>query len=209
MSKSRVDLVRRSDGSLVEATLVDGVEPSDLIVVERAWTIVRARLIGRLRAAGVPRKEWPESWHWNWERKAPELAQLAASGFGILSDEDWQGLMLIKTAPYVARIEGDRGKPLVYVDYLEVAPWNWRIPALGEGGRYKGVGSILFREAVKMSLEEGFHGRIGLHALPQAEAFYDGVCGMTALGRDPRKQDLVYFEFSREQARNFLEKGGD
>lgn len=209
MSKSRVDLVRRSDGSLVEATLVDGVEPSDLIVVERAWTIVRARLIGRLRAASVPRKEWPESWHWNWERKAPELAQLAASGFGILSDEDWQGLMLIKTAPYVARIEADRGKPLVYVDYLEVAPWNWRIPALGEEGRYKGVGSILFREAAKLSLEEGFHGRVGLHALPQAEAFYESACGMTALGRDPRKQDLVYFEFSREQAQKFLEKGGD
>jgi hypothetical protein len=209
VSTSRVDLVRRSDGTLVEATLVDGVEPSDLIVVERAWTIVRARLVGRLRGAAVPRNQWPESWHWNWERKAPELAQLAASGFGILCDEDWQGLMLTKTAPYVARIEGDRGKPLVYVDYLEVAPWNWQIPALGVEGRYKGVGSILFREAVKLSLEEGFHGRIGLHALPQAEAFYDGACGMIALGRDPRKQDLVYFEFSREQARKFLEKGGD
>jgi hypothetical protein len=70
VSKSRVNLVRRGDGVLVEATLVDGVEPSDLIVVERAWTAVRARLIGRLRAASVPRSEWPESWHWNWEQKA-------------------------------------------------------------------------------------------------------------------------------------------
>src|SRR5262249_3074962 len=110
---------------------------------------------------------------------------------------------------YVARIEEDVGKPLVYVDYLEVAPWNWRIPALGEEGRYKGIGSLFVREAAKLSLEEGFHGRIGLHALPQAEAFYESACGMTRLGGDPRKQGLVYFEFSREQAKKFIEKGGD
>ena len=209
MSKSRVNLVRRGDGVLVEATLVDGVEPSDLIVVERAWTAVRARLIGRLRAASVPRSEWPESWHWNWEQKAPQLQLLAARGFGILSEEDWQGLILLKTAPYVAHIEQDRGRPLVYVDYLEVAPWNWRIPALGEEGQYKGIGSILFREAVNLSFQEGFHGRIGLHALPQAETFYENACGMTAIGRDSKKQNLIYFEFSREQAQKFLQKGGD
>jgi len=35
-----------------------------------------------------------------------------------------------------------------------------------------GVGTILIAEAVRPSLEIGLTGRVGLHSLPQAEAFY-------------------------------------
>lgn len=116
--------------------------------------------------------------------------------------------MLTKTATHFARLTEDGGKPLVYIDYLEVAPWNWRVRPLGLNGRLRGAGSILFREAVRQSIREGFHGRVGLHALPQAESYYERVCGMTVVGRDSRKQNLLYFEFSRGQARRFLDDGG-
>ncbi|MBX3394283.1 MAG: hypothetical protein KF841_02830 [Phycisphaerae bacterium] len=116
--------------------------------------------------------------------------------------------MLTKTASHFARLAEDKGKPLVYIDYLEAAPWNWRVQPLGLERRYKGVGSILFREAVKQSFDEGFHGRVGLHALPQADTYYEKVCGMTAVGRDPKKQNLLYFEFSRGRAQKFLDDGG-
>jgi hypothetical protein len=111
---------------------------------------------------------------------------------------------LTKTATAVARLAPDRGKPLVYLDFIEVAPWNWVIPEIGRGGRFRAVGSTLFWRAVKQSEEEGFHGRVGLHALPQAESFYEQHCGMTPVERDPSKQNLLYFELTREQAKRHL-----
>lgn len=208
MSGQSVEIVRRADDAVVEATLYDSMRPEDLLLVERAWGPERLRLYEQLLRNGVRREEYPESLHWDWSRKANELKFLQATGFGIVCDQSWEGVMLTKTATHVARLAEDKGKPLVYVDYLEVAPWNWRVSALGLQGRHKGVGSVLFREADRQSLTEGFHGRVGLHALPQAEAFYQGACGMTAVGRDSDKQHLLYFEFSRSQAQNFLDVGG-
>ena len=114
---------------------------------------------------------------------------------------------MTKTTPYVAQMDIDRGRPLLYIDYLEVAPWNWRIPEIGRDGRFRGVGSALFWNAVQQSLEEGFQGRVGLHALPQAEAFYRDGCHMTPLGRDAAKQNLLYFELSRQQAERLICEG--
>lgn len=209
MSRAPVDLIRRSDGALVEATLIDGVQPEDLVFVERdSWGRVRAQIRGKLRAGSVPRAEWPQSLHWDWSRKAAELTLLEVTGFAILCDEDWQAIMLTKTASYTARLSADKGKPLVYIDYIETASWNWPLPALGEGGRYKGVGLILIREAVKQSYREGFHGRVGLHALQQAEGLYKR-CGMTPVAHDEKKQGLLYFEFSPAQAKKFMEEGGE
>ncbi|MBX3415809.1 MAG: hypothetical protein KF708_24205, partial [Pirellulales bacterium] len=93
--------------------------------------------------------------------------------------------------------------------YLETAPWNWSIPELSQTGEYRGLGTLLFREAVKLSLEEEFQGRVGLHALPQAESFYREVCGMRDLGLDKSKEGLRYFELSPADARRFLESGGE
>ena len=47
---------------------------------------------------------------------------------------------------------------------------------------------------IERSIDEGFRGRIGLHALPKAEVFYQDNCGMTPLGKDASRQDLMYFE---------------
>jgi hypothetical protein len=104
-----------------------------------------------------------------------------------MCENEWQGVMLTKTAPHFARLPEDKGKPLVYVDYLETAPWNWHVESIGWECRYKATGSILLRQAVIQSLDEGFHGRLGLHALPQAEGYYRDVVGMFAGGRDPLK----------------------
>lgn len=58
----------------------------------------------------------------------------------------------------------------IYVDYLESAPWNLKNGV--EPPRFLGVGTVLLIEAVRMSADAGFEGRVGLHSLPQAEAFY-------------------------------------
>lgn len=73
----------------------------------------------------------------------------------------------------------------------------------------RGVGSILIAAAIQLSMEEGNHGRIGLHSLPQADTFYGRVCAMTDLGPDASYPGyhLRYFEMTEGQARSFLQHG--
>jgi len=201
-------LVRREDGAIVEASLYIGLEPEDLLMIERQWSPIRQQVFHALLARGVPKGRWPQSLHWDWQRKAAELRLREASGVALDYDVAWQGAMLTKSASHFARLPSARGKPLVYVDYLETAPWNWRIAALDQEGTYKGVGSVLIREALELSLAEGFHGRIGLRALPQAERFYSEVWSMAPMGPAAAKQNLVYFGLSGESAPKLLDDGG-
>jgi hypothetical protein len=46
----------------------------------------------------------------------------------------------------------------------------------------------------------GPEGRVGLHSLPQAEAFYKGRCRMSEFGVDPSYFHLTYFEYTGQQA---------
>jgi len=52
---------------------------------------------------------------------------------------------------------------------------------------------------VAFSRQLGCSGRIGLHALPQADTFYVRL-GMSALGIDEAYESLGYFEMTPEQA---------
>lgn len=208
MSTRPVELICKASGEFVAAQLHGALRVQDMLLLERSWASERARLMAELLRRGVDRREWPESLHWDWSRKAPDLQFLMAHGYGLVCQGEWQGAMLAKTVGYSAQAGLDRGKPLVYVDFVEAAPWNWTIRALGQAPRLKGIGTLLIRESIEQSLKEGFHGRVGLHALPQAEAFYGSTCGMTRIGPDDAKEGLVYFEFTRRQAQDFLSKGG-
>jgi hypothetical protein len=208
VSSDAIEIQSRADGTFVPATLLGGMAATDLLVVENEWRSERSQIMQQLLAAGVPRVQWPQSLHWDWSKKASMLQLLETQGFGIVCEQRWQGVILTKASPvYVARLGADKGKQLVYVDFLEIAPWNWAVPEIGHPGRYRTVGSTLFWRAVKLSEEEGFHGRVGLHALRQAEWFYEKACGMTPVGRDANKQNLLYFELPREDAQRLLQKG--
>lgn len=105
-----------------------------------------------------------------------------------------------------ARLQSQAGKSMIYVEYLEVAPWNRR--HLGdEVPRFRAVGSALMRAAIEFSYQEGFKGRIGLHSLPQSNGWYANTCGMADLGTDPDYQHLRYFEMTPEMAEAFIAKG--
>ncbi len=81
---------------------------------------------------------------------------------------------------------------MLYVDYIEVAPWNLRGKLFAP--RFTGTGSLLIGEAAMFSFEQGWRGRVGLHSLPQAEEFYSRICQMTDCGRDSGYYELKYFE---------------
>lgn len=75
----------------------------------------------RIRENQVPRERWPQTAHWNWELKSKQIAGLLAlCGFALSAQGVTQGLMRIDLN-HSARHSEQVGKPLVYVEYLEVA----------------------------------------------------------------------------------------
>jgi hypothetical protein len=101
----------------------------------------------------------------------------------------------------VARLDPDKGKDLIYIEYLESAPWN--LATMVDAPLYGGIGSVLMHAAVQSSFDEGFHGRVGLHALPQAEEFYRDDCEMHCCGPDVSYENLPYYEMTRDAAARF------
>jgi hypothetical protein len=192
----------------VEAELVDEVTTEDFLVTQLEWRPVvleAARELVRLRAHDLV----PGHFHWDWTRKAAQLELLAVSFIAIRCAGSLQGLMKIETVGHECRLTEQAGKPLMYIDYLETAPWNVKplMRALNRPTRYAGVGSRLVEVAVRRSMADEFRGRVGLHSLPTSERFYLKTCGMTPVGRDPAKQNLLCCEFTPEQAEAFLTRG--
>ena len=193
----------RGTGQLVEAVLIDGVSREQVEQAEATWRPFLLRVIDERRHSSNPKMSPPEHSHWDWSKKHKAVEGLIAYRmFGVECSGDMQGLMLVSTAGHPCRIENQKGKEQVYVEFVATAPWN--SPQLVQSPRYGLVGRVLVATAVQLSLEEGFRGRIGLHALPQAETFYAQNCGMTDLGKDMKKHGLRYFEMTPIQAAAFL-----
>jgi len=192
-------LLDKQTGKFVAAELVETINDGHLASVEKEWMPI---LLRRLRELVGQRQALPENRHWVWRDKVARIQGLLAyRTFAIVCEGRTQGLMQINTAG-TCRLSGQVGKPLAYVDYLETAPWN-RASIVAQP-RFGLVGTLLIRAAIEVSLEEEFHGRIGLHSLPQSEAFYTQACEMTDLGIDGTCENLKYFEMTPEQAASFL-----
>jgi hypothetical protein len=205
---SPVFLFSPQSGQSEAAELWDAITEKQLADWEGEWVPELFKAVQRLKRAGVERKHWPQSRHWDWRRKTEALqGMLANPGFSVVCAGVTQGMMLVDTTMKRCRLESQKGKNLVYVSFVETAPWN-RKELLFDPPRYRGVGAILIRAAIELSKEAEFKGRMGLHSLPQANSFYANVCGMTDLGADQDYQGLRYFEMSPEQAEAFIKKGG-
>jgi hypothetical protein len=203
-------LLSSATKSAVPAELHDDVTLDILFDAEELWAPERVRFLRDCLRAGVKPDELPQSIHWNWSLKAIKIPGLVAGPlspyrmFGIKADGEWQGLLLAKGVGYQARI-GAPGRDVVYVDFVESAPWNWREDKAGRVARFKGVGPQLIDLAIRWSIDLGMKGRVGLHSLPQADSFYRDKCGCTDLGIDPKYQPpLRYFEFTEAQALDFI-----
>jgi len=192
-------LIDGKTGRPVKALLLDNLTVAEINEVEKQWVIHRREGATRLHKLGLA---VPEHWRWDWTEKSEKLKLLAYRSLGIKCGNTLQGLMMISTGVRTARMEPDTGKPIVYIEYLESAPWN--VKPIVDEPQYRGVGIRLFEAAVRLSFSEEFNGRIGLHSLRQAERFYAEKCGMTAIGPDAKFQNLNYFELTREQAQEFL-----
>ncbi|WP_157469431.1 hypothetical protein [Gemmata sp. SH-PL17] len=179
----------------VPVTLTRGFPATSdsLGVIERQWERAREELAAELRAHG----ETLESAHWQWTDKA-EPRSRRHNLVTVECEGQIQGVMAVENLLRKSVLTPNAW--VLYVDYVEVAPWNYRVPQDRNAPavrvpRFTRVGTLLIGEAIRMSLGAAAGGRVGLHGLPQAEAFYVGRCGMTRIGPDPNYQDLVYFEY--------------
>lgn len=201
MSRHHVEVVDKQAAQPVDALLFDDITAWRIREIEEEWGPIR-RDAARRVAENLGPHAVPEHWHWDWTRKAPKLQLLAYRCLSIEADGKAQGLMMLNTVSHVARLDPDKGRPMVYVDYLESAPWN--VKGMVAEPRFGAIGSRLFEAAIRLSIQEGFRGRVGLHSLPQSEDFYERVCRMVRLERDIHVQNLYYFELTAEAANAFL-----
>jgi len=146
-----------------------------------------------------------ENGHWDWRFKRVDRTNQTHRLFAIAQNRRVQGLMAIRNALDRSRSQG--GQPLLYVDYIETAPWNrMRLPGYR---KYGAVGTLLMREAALASLAIGYEGRVGLHSLPKAKEFYERI-GMTDRGIDanpqPGYESLCFLEYTEDAAGEFLRR---
>lgn len=175
------------------------------------------------------REKYPElpdldpSWNWskklggpkNWSERVGDIIKWPQEILPLMCVEcnDMnQGMMMLNTGSHKTRLT-DAEEGLVYVEYLEVAPWNNRAIAnefyICSEISLRGVGSILLSEAIKCSFYMGNQGRVGLHALPLCTQFYDYKFRMVDLGPDEKKSGLHYYELPTESAEIILNSIGE
>ncbi len=192
-TRTEIFLFDVASGANCPAEFWDSIQERHLLDLEGAWS----ESLRQLRAKSNYVRQ--ESSHWNWRVKVNSIrGQLGNKSFAIECNNHTQGVMIVSLLSS-CRLPAVKGKPLVYVDYLETAPWNR--PSLGVV-RFRGAGTVMVSAAIQLSRKEGFGGRIGLHSLPQSEEWY-AKRGMTNLGPDKRYQNLSYFEMSESQASAF------
>jgi hypothetical protein len=198
-----IALLDVANNAAVDAELRDAIEERQLADWEAEWRPFLYERIREMHRRGVERAQWPQNRHWDWRSKVASVrGLLGCRGICITCQGMTQGLMQLDLTR-VARLEAQKGKPLVYVEYLEAAPWNR--PELAAPPRFRGVGSALIAAAIAVSHAAGFKDRVGLHSLPQADGFYRGTCGMADLGPDLEYHGhLRYFEMTPDQADAFI-----
>lgn len=175
----------------VDVKVVRDLAPSSVDSTEKAWKPERLHLSACRSSLG----EQPEHAHWDWKGKTNPFWASQWRFTGVFLGENCEGLMAVRTKSKSSRLTK---KPVLYVDFVEVAPWNSR--NLTDTPRFSGVGTLLVTDAIRMSLDIGWKGRIGLSALSQAKGFYTRLGMIMIEEGDAEYGDLAYFEFDEQTA---------
>ncbi len=207
MEPEQVWLKSLVTGERVPVRLHRQLGKADLQRAEIQWKPTRHELRSELELAETPREQWPESLGWDWNEKfahrtAEDFGALGAYRcFGVSARRQWQGLLAASALGMASTLEP--GKPLVYVHYVESAPWNWAVPALGRKGMLRGAGTVLLAAAAEWSMDEECRGRLGLLALRSAVDFYRKL-GFTELEAEGEMHGMRSMELSSAAAEALL-----
>lgn len=211
----QVEVLNFHSGKAEEALLYDGINEMHIQDFENLWQPVLKNKANEIRARHTNSGDLNKTdcilemgeygiqdWSWDWRDICKRTdGQLIYRTFAIECQKKLQGLMLTNLG-VPCTMQQQINMPMVYVDRIAVAPWN-RIQ-FNKNINYKYTGKILLAVAISLSIEEDFEGRIGLHSLPQSCEFYEEKIGMTNLGPDRSHENLIYYEMTSEQAKQFL-----
>ena len=209
--KQDILIYERSSREYVTAELHDDVSAEQLAEAESQWKPFREQSLDRLFSRGKPPKRIHalfQHFHWDWHKKAQMVLCTERPGvrcLGITLAGQWQGLAMLDLAGHTAELGEDKGQPLIYVEFLESAPWN--LKAICDEPRYGLTGRRLMEAVVRQSVEMGFGGRVGLFSLPQAELFYER-CGMTHVAGETQL-GMKWYEMTERGAIHLLEDSGE
>jgi hypothetical protein len=129
---------------------------------------------------------------WDWVRKQRlSLGEPGYEAYALEFEDLTQGLLWLETQRHYSQLE--QTQRLVYVAAIASAPWNRR--RVNPDPYLFGVSRLLLQFARRRSLELGYNGRVGLHALPGSESFYERQ-NMLGGVVDPDYDDMIYYEYS-------------
>ena len=211
----QVEILNLHTGKAEDAFLHDGISDRLLKDFEDKWRPVLIQKENEIRAQNTANGNIDaesyltelgdfgiQDWHWDWRKKRSLVqGELIYKTYALECKNTLQGLMLVNLGK-LCQLSSQKNRPLVYIEFLTVAPWNRS--QLYTNPSYKYIGNVLIAVAISLSLEEEYMGRIGLHSLPQAAGFYEDKVGMKNLGPDKSHKDLNYYEMTPEQAKLFL-----
>lgn len=194
--------------------LVDGLDEAHIAFIEKSWAPIlrRQRDLAILEFFQLPESSRTDEEfqrllgkfgapdeHWKWRAKCTVVAGSNQKILGLVNGSDVEAAMLL----HLGKLSRDpTPQPIVYIDYVAVAPFNRREIQIPQ--RFKHLGTVLLGAAVETSVAMGRDGRCGLHSLPQSEGFYRHL-GMTDRGIDLAYDSLRYFEFDAQVAKKLAE----
>jgi hypothetical protein len=210
------DIASPEYGKPIKIDLAEGMESSHIDFIEQQWEPVLKRQYDlalmnffQLPATSQTHDKWIETLgsfgvqdsHWQWRTKCSVALGTNRHTFSLLNASEVEAAMVLlagKQSRDVAPL------PIVYVDYVAVAPWNRN--QIQNPQRFRHLGTVMLGAAVAKSISLGHEGRCGLHSLPQSEGFYQRI-GMTDFGIDSSYSSLKYFEFKSQSAMTFIKNG--
>lgn len=180
---------RTADKSVRNLSLVMDPHVARMMIWEGQWN---EYLAARSASAGVTA-------HWIWPLKHYAASQHSNGiTFGFEAAGRCQGMAHVSW-PKASRLVP--GNETLYVDHLEIAPWN-RTEVAGER-EFALIGQNMLFVAYDLSIAAGYNGRLSLAALPSADSFYRRI-GMTQAGVGVGVEAILnYFEFSDAAAAAF------
>lgn len=104
-------------------TLLEGTDDERFAHTSFEWEIERQRIRQERHAKGL---SFPEHSHWDWNKKIEKAEKFpdVLTVFAIEYNEKIQGLMIVDHILFLAKHPPDKGKPILYVRYIENAPHN-------------------------------------------------------------------------------------
>jgi hypothetical protein len=140
--------------------------------LESLWQESRERAATEGMAAGLAPLEHS---HWDWRNKIDSVEAGRHLLIAVECQDAVQGIMAILRTPRQSQFTGEL---VVYVDYLEAAPWN--LKGSSTSPRFVGIGTVLIADAIRLSRETGLDSRACMLAAQLLAATVNAFASLAA-----------------------------